>query len=119
MTYPARAAVMYEIANMSNKVLAVEDFDRMSDAQLVPEQFLADLLGVSLSTIRRRITEGKLPPPQGILGLRRYQVGMIRNDILKSFDMISLDDPNGGMDVPLNASNYEFQQKLDEAGHDN
>lgn len=94
------------------------NFDLLPDSAYVPVDLLASLLGVSTATIRRRIAEGKLPSPTGILGMQRYNVGIIRNDILKSFDMISLDDPNGGMDVPLNASNYEFQNKLDEAGHD-
>ena len=97
----------------------LKHFDELPDSAHVDIGVVAALLGVSPSTVHRRIAEGKLPAPTGILGMQRYNVGMIRNDILKSFDMISLDDPNGGMDVPLNASNYEFQQKLDEAGHDN
>jgi hypothetical protein len=95
------------------------NFDLLPDSAFVPVDALASLLGVSIATIRRRIAEGRLPAPTGILGLQRYNVGMIRNEILKSFDLISLDDPDGGMDVPLNASNYEFQHNLDEAGHGN
>ena len=98
--------VMQEIANMSNKVLTIGDFDRMPDASFVTEQFVADLLGVSLSTIRRRVKEGELPATQKVCGLKRYQVGVVRNVILKAFDFIVLDDPNGGFDDPLTPANY-------------
>jgi hypothetical protein len=83
------------------------NFDLLPDSAYVPVDALAALLGVSIATIRRRIADGKIPAPQGVLGLHRYNVGMIRNDILKSFDFISFDDPNGGFDKPLTDANYE------------
>jgi len=89
------------------------NFDLKPDSAFVPIDTLAQLLSCSITTIRRRIAEGTLPPPQGILGLQRYNVGIIRNDILKSFDFIALDDPNGGFDAPLTDSNY-----AQEVGHD-
>lgn len=82
------------------------NFDLLPDSAYVPVDTLASLLGVSIATIRRRIAEGKIPPPQGVLGLQRYQVGLIRNDILKSFDFMVFDDPNGGFDRPLTDANY-------------
>lgn len=88
------------------------NFDLLPDSAYVPVDALASLLGVSIATIRRRIAEGKIPPPQGILGLQRYNVGTIRNDILKSFDFIALDDSTSGFDKPLTDANYA------EAGND-
>lgn len=77
---------------------AVLNFDLLPDSAFVSIGTLASLLGVSDATIRRRIAEGSLPAPQSVLGMQRYQVGVVRNTILKAFDFISLDDPNGGFD---------------------
>lgn len=82
------------------------NFDLLPDSAYVPVDALASLLGVSIATIRRRIAEGKLSPPHGILGLQRYNVGVIRNEILKSFDFITFDDSKGGFDTPLTDANY-------------
>jgi hypothetical protein len=77
---------------------ALKHFDEMPDSARVDLNVVAGLLGVSVATIRRRIAEGSLPAPQDVLGMQRYQVGVVRNTILKAFDLISLDDPNGGFD---------------------
>lgn len=98
----------------------VQHFDKMPDSAFVDIATVAGLLGVSVQTIRRRIAEGKIPAPQGVLGLQRYNVGMIRNDILTSFDLMSFDDPNGGFDRPLTDANYGHQAALDaEVAHGN
>jgi excisionase family DNA binding protein len=74
------------------------NFDLLPDSAYVTIGTIAALLSVSDATIRRRIAEGSLPAPQDVLGMQRYQVGVVRNTILKAFDLISLDDPNGGFD---------------------
>jgi hypothetical protein len=84
----------------------LKHFDDLPDSAHVDIGLVAGLLGISPSTIRRRIAEGSLPAPQDILGLQRYQVGVVRNVILKAFDLIALDDPNGGLDVQLNEGHY-------------
>lgn len=85
----------------------VLNFDLLPDSAFVPIDTVAALLSVSVATIRRRIADGQIPSPQGVLGLQRYQVCTIRNFILKSHDFIALDDPKGGFDVPLSDRNYQ------------
>lgn len=96
---------------------AVLNFDLLPDSAYVSVGTLAALLGVSDVTVRRRIADGVLPAPVGILGLQRYQVSTVRG-ILSWRDLMSLDDPNGGFDKPLTEANYEHQAGLDaEAAH--
>lgn len=90
---------------------AVLNFDLLPDSAYVSRGTLAKLLGCSDQTIARRIADGVLPPPVGILGLQRYQVSTIR-EILAGRDLMALDDPNGGFDKPLNDANYN-----EEASH--
>lgn len=94
----------------------LKHFDELPDSAHVDIGVVAGLLGVHPSTIRRRIAEGSLPAPQDVLGMQRYQVGVVRNVILKAFDLMTLDDPNGGLDVQLTPAHYA--QAL-EVGHDN
>ncbi|WP_321894542.1 helix-turn-helix transcriptional regulator [Paraburkholderia heleia] len=89
---------------------AVLNFDLLPDSAYVSRSTLAALLGCSDQTIARRIADGALPPPVGILGLQRYQVSMVR-EILALRDLISFDDPNGGFDVPLTDANYAGGQQ--------
>jgi predicted DNA-binding transcriptional regulator AlpA len=97
---------------------AVLNFDLLPDSAYVSVSTLAALLGVSDVTIRRRIADGVLPPPTGILGLQRYNVGFIRAEILTARDLMAFDDPHGGFDRPLSGINYERQAGLDaEAAH--
>ncbi|MEC5405132.1 DeoR family transcriptional regulator [Paraburkholderia sp. MPAMCS5] len=84
---------------------AVLNFDLMPDSAYVSVGTLAALLDVSDVTIRRRIADGAIPAPVGILGLQRYQVSMVR-EILSWRDMMSFDDPSGGFDRPLTDANY-------------
>jgi hypothetical protein len=84
---------------------ALKHFDEMPDSAHVDLHVVAGLLGVSVATIRRRIAEGSLPAPQYVLGMQRYQVGVVRNTILRAFDLIVLDDPNGGFDCPVGGAN--------------
>jgi predicted DNA-binding transcriptional regulator AlpA len=84
---------------------AVLNFDLLPDSAYVPRRTLAALLGCSEQTLARRIADGALPPPVGILGLQRYQVSMVR-EILAGRDFMALDDPNGGFDTPLTDANY-------------
>ncbi|CAN7237084.1 helix-turn-helix domain-containing protein [Caballeronia sp. LjRoot34] len=79
----------------------VQHFDKMPESAFVDVATVAALLGVSPQTIRRRAAEGEIPAPQDIFGLQRYRVGVVRNVILKSFDLIALDDSAGGFDKPL------------------
>jgi hypothetical protein len=60
----------------------LKHFDELPDSAHVDIGVVAALLGVSPSTIRRRIAEGELPTPQEVLGMQRYQVGIVRNVIL-------------------------------------
>jgi predicted DNA-binding transcriptional regulator AlpA len=97
---------------------AVLNFDLLPDSAYVSVSTVAALLGVSDVTIRRRIADGALPPPTGILGLQRYNVGFVRTVILTARDMMAFDDPDGGFDKPLTDANYERQAALDaEATH--
>jgi hypothetical protein len=91
-----------QTADVSSTLL---NFDLLPDSMFVPIETLAQLMSASTDTIRRRIADGALPPPVGVIGLQRYQVGMIR-EILAGRDFMALDDPNGGFDVPLNDANY-------------
>lgn len=84
---------------------AVLNFDLLPDSAYVSVGTVAALLGVSDVTIRRRIADGIIPAPVGILGLQRYQVSMVR-EILSWRDLMSLDDPAGGLDRPLTEANY-------------
>ena len=84
---------------------AVLNFDLLPDSAYVPRRTLAALLGCSEQTITRRIADGTLPPPVGILGLQRYQVSTVRA-ILGSRDLIALDDSRGGFGRPLPAASY-------------
>ncbi|MEM5419639.1 helix-turn-helix transcriptional regulator [Paraburkholderia ferrariae] len=84
---------------------AVLNFDLLPDSAYVSVGTLAGLLGVSDITIRRRIADGFIPAPVGILGLQRYQVSMVR-EILSWRDLMSFDHPNGGFDRPLTDVNY-------------
>lgn len=93
----------------------VQHFDKMPESAFVDIATVAALLGVSPQTIRRRAAEGGIPAPQDVLGLQRYQVGVVRNVILKSFDLMTLDDANSGFDLPLTAAHYATQ----EVSHDN
>ena len=79
----------------------LKHFDELPDSAHVDIGVVAALLGVSPSTIRRRVAEGSLLAPQDVLGMQRYQVGIVRNVILKAFDFIDLDNPQGGFDLPL------------------
>ncbi|WDD94655.1 helix-turn-helix domain-containing protein [Burkholderia sp. FERM BP-3421] len=90
---------------------AVLNFDLMPDSAYLPRRILAALLGCSEQTINRRIADGALPPPVGILGLQRYQVSTIR-EILAGRDLIALDDPAGGFDVPLTDANYREENHV-------
>ncbi|PRY03799.1 AlpA family transcriptional regulator [Paraburkholderia sp. BL25I1N1] len=63
---------------------AVLNFDLLPDSAYVSVGTLASLLGVSDVTIRRRIADGILPPPVGVLGLQRYNVGEIRSYLKSS-----------------------------------
>lgn len=94
---------------------AVLNFDLLPDSAYVSVGTLAALLDVSDVTIRRRIADGFLPAPVGILGLQRYQVSMVR-EILSLRDLMALDDPNGGLDVPLTDASYERQASIDAGG---
>ncbi|MFM0059204.1 transcriptional regulator [Paraburkholderia phytofirmans] len=85
---------------------AVLNFDLLPDSAYVSVSTLAGLLGVSDVTIRRRIADGAIPAPVGIIGLQRYNVGTIRSDILTARDFIAFDDPAGGFDRPLTDANY-------------
>jgi hypothetical protein len=84
----------------------VLNFDLLPDSAFVPIDTVAALLSVSVATIRRRIADGQIPAPQGVLGLQRYQVCTIRNQILKPSDFLALDDAAGGFDKPLCDANY-------------
>src|ERR1700756_2117265 len=84
---------------------AVLNFDLLPDSAYVSVGTLASLLDVSDVTIRRRIADGVLPAPVGILGLHRYQVSMVR-EILSFRDFMSFDDRAGGFDRPLTDANY-------------
>lgn len=88
----------------------LKHFDELPDSAHVDIGVVAGLLGVHASTIRRRIAEGSLPAPQDVLGMQRYQVGVVRNVILKAFDLMTLDDPNGGFDVQLTPAHYAAQE---------
>lgn len=94
-------------ADVSSTLL---NFDLLPDSMFVPIEILAQLMSASTDTIRRRIADGALPPPAGVLGLQRYQVSTIR-EILTARDMMSLDDPNGGFDKPLTDANYAGGQQ--------
>jgi predicted DNA-binding transcriptional regulator AlpA len=99
---------------------AVLNFDLLPDSAYVSVSTLAALLGVSDVTIRRRIADGVLPPPTGILGVQRYNVGFIRSAVLTARDLMSFDDPAGGFDKPLTGANYERQALMDAgAAHGN
>lgn len=65
---------------------AVLNFDLLPDSAYVPRRTLAALLGCSEQTIARRIADGTIPAPIGVFGLQRFNVGMIRAQILKSFN---------------------------------
>lgn len=84
------------------------NFDLLPDSAYVSRGTLAALLGCSDQTIARRIADGVLPAPVGILGLQRYQVSTVR-EILSWRDLMALDDPNGGFDVPLTDANYSAE----------
>lgn len=58
---------------------AVLNFDLLPDSAYVSVNTVAALLGVSDVTIRRRIADGVLPAPVGVIGLQRYNVGEIRS----------------------------------------
>jgi predicted DNA-binding transcriptional regulator AlpA len=90
---------------------AVLNFDLLPDSAYVSVNTVAALLGVSDATIRRRIADGAVPPPVGILGLQRYQVSTVR-EILAYRDLMALDDPSGGFDKPLTDASYS-----EEASH--
>lgn len=94
---------------------AVLNFDLLPDSAYVSRGTLATLLGCSDQTIARRIADGVLPAPVGILGLQRYQVSMVR-EILSWRDLMALDDPNGGLDMPLTDVSYERQAAIDAGG---
>ncbi|MDR6377326.1 helix-turn-helix transcriptional regulator [Paraburkholderia caledonica] len=63
-------------------------FDLLPDSAFVPVDTLASLLGVSIATVRRRIADGKIPAPKGVLGLQRYQVSTVR-ELLKTCEGVS------------------------------
>ncbi|WP_176080807.1 helix-turn-helix transcriptional regulator [Paraburkholderia tropica] len=84
---------------------AVLNFDLLPDSAYVSRRTLATLLGCSEQTIARRIAEGSIPAPVGILGLQRYEVRMVR-EILSQRDLMSFDDPNGGFDRQLADASY-------------
>lgn len=90
---------------------AVLNFDLLPDSAYVSVGTVAALFGVSDVTIRRRIADGVIPAPVGVLGLQRYQVSMVR-EIMAGRDLMALDDPNGGFDKPLTDENYS-----EEASH--
>lgn len=81
------------------------NFDLLPDSAYVSVSALAALLDVSVETVRRRIADGKIPAPTGILGLQRYQVSMVR-EILQSRDFMAIDDAAGGFDAPLTDASY-------------
>lgn len=94
-------------ADVSSTLL---NFDLLPDSMYVSMETLAQLMSVSTDTIRRRIADGAVPPPVGVLGLQRYQVSTIR-EILAYRDLVALDDPNGGFDRPLTEANYEGSEQ--------
>ncbi|MBW0449024.1 helix-turn-helix transcriptional regulator [Paraburkholderia phenoliruptrix] len=67
---------------------AVLNFDSLPDSAYVSIGTVAALLGVSDVTIRRRIADGKIPAPKGVLGLQRYQVSTVR-EVLKNCEGVS------------------------------
>lgn len=85
----------------------VLNFDLLPDSAFVPIDTVAALLSVSVATIRRRIAEGTLPAAQDVLGMQRYQVGVVRNVILKAFNLIALDDPKGGFDTSVGVAHAD------------
>ena len=78
---------------------AVLNFDLLPDSAYVPRRTLAALLGCSEQTLSRRIADGALPPPVGILGLQRYNVGDIRAFLKSSVaPAFAFDTPCAGIE---------------------
>jgi len=89
---------------------AVLNFDLLPDSAYVSVSTLAVLLDVSVETVRRRIADGRIPAPTGILGLQRYQVSMVR-EIMQSRDFMALDDAAGGFNAPLTDASYREERR--------